>query len=187
MNAVYSEDNTSRFREYCRKRRRVSRKIATPLLMRHPTRTALGAVGHTRTTIIKTTGRVVGKLASPRGARRHPRGITVAGQEMRPRWLYATAMSALAAVRRPRLLCRLRRRGGSVLSPAAPGGGYQDEGRGAIGTSRANLAGSRARPGGVAGQTWPGPPLPQWGVQPTHLNISSGRHLSRTMMPKSLT
>jgi Phage integrase family len=35
-------------------------------------------------------------------------------------------------------------------------------------------------------QTWPGPPLPQWGVKPTHLNLSSGRHLPLTMMPKSL-
>jgi 6-phosphogluconolactonase len=34
--------------------------------------------------------------------------------------------------------------------------------------------------------TWPGPPLPQWGVEPTHLHLSSGRHLPLTMMPKSL-
>jgi hypothetical protein len=31
------------------------------------------------------------------------------------------------------------------------------------------------------------PPLPQWGVKPTHLNFSSGRHLPLTMLPKSLT
>src|SRR5215510_5145343 len=37
------------------------------------------------------------------------------------------------------------------------------------------------------GQTWPGPPLPQWGVKPTHLNLSSGRHLPRAMMPKFST
>ena len=35
-------------------------------------------------------------------------------------------------------------------------------------------------------QTWPEPPLPQWGVKPTHLNLSSGPHLPRAMMPKSL-
>jgi len=35
-------------------------------------------------------------------------------------------------------------------------------------------------------QTWPGPPLPQWGVKPTRLHRSSGRHLPLTMMPKSL-
>jgi hypothetical protein len=38
----------------------------------------------------------------------------------------------------------------------------------------------------VSGQTWPGPPLPQWGVEPTHLHLSSGRHRPLTMMPKSL-
>jgi hypothetical protein len=38
----------------------------------------------------------------------------------------------------------------------------------------------------LAIQAWPGPPLPQWGVKPTHLNLSSRRHLSLTMMPKSL-
>ena len=35
-------------------------------------------------------------------------------------------------------------------------------------------------------QTWSGPPLPQWGVKPTHLNLFSGRHLPRAMMPKNL-
>jgi hypothetical protein len=42
-------------------------------------------------------------------------------------------------------------------------------------------------PNGRSRQTWPEPPLPQWGVQPTHLNLSSGRGLPRAMMPKSLT
>src|SRR5262245_8453754 len=35
--------------------------------------------------------------------------------------------------------------------------------------------------------TWPGPPLPPWGVKPTRLNRFSGRHLRRAMLPKFLT
>jgi hypothetical protein len=35
-------------------------------------------------------------------------------------------------------------------------------------------------------QTWPGPPLRWWGIPPAHLNLSSGRHLPRAMMPKCL-
>ena len=46
--------------------------------------------------------------------------------------------------------------------------------------------------GGAAGvrlsrQTWPKPPLPRWGVPPTHRNPSSGRGLPRAVMPECLT
>jgi hypothetical protein len=36
-------------------------------------------------------------------------------------------------------------------------------------------------------QTWPEPPLPQWGVKPTRLNLSSSRHLRWAMLPKFST
>jgi peptide/nickel transport system substrate-binding protein len=32
-------------------------------------------------------------------------------------------------------------------------------------------------------QTWPRPPLRRWGIPPTHLHRSLGRHLPRAMMP----
>jgi hypothetical protein len=35
--------------------------------------------------------------------------------------------------------------------------------------------------------TWPRPPLHQWGIAPTRLNLSSGRHLRRAMLPKFST
>jgi len=36
-------------------------------------------------------------------------------------------------------------------------------------------------------QTWPEPPLRWWGIQPARLNLSSGRHLRRAMLPKFST
>jgi hypothetical protein len=40
---------------------------------------------------------------------------------------------------------------------------------------------------GHGGQTRPEPPLPQWGVKPTRLNLSSSRHLRWAMLPKFST
>ena len=36
----------------------------------------------------------------------------------------------------------------------------------------------------MAAQTWPRPPLRWWGIWPTHLHLSTGRHLPLTIMPK---
>jgi Domain of unknown function (DUF4158) len=36
------------------------------------------------------------------------------------------------------------------------------------------------------GQTWPRPPLHEWGIAPTRLHLSSGCHLPRAMMLKYL-
>jgi len=39
----------------------------------------------------------------------------------------------------------------------------------------------------VRGQTWPRPFLHWWGIPPTRLNLSLGRHLRRAMLPKFST
>jgi hypothetical protein len=41
--------------------------------------------------------------------------------------------------------------------------------------------------GWITQHTWPRPPLPRWGIPPTHLHLSSNRHLRGAMRPKFST